>query len=110
MSKEYIAREATCKNCIHNGVCYVQQVVNNVEQKIKEVGCDDFKPAADVEEVRHGKWVMDDYTHRYRCSICEAYQPYETIKDNGEEYIDYWDCDYCPLCGAKMDGKGECNG
>lgn len=66
-------------------------------------------PAADVVEVQHGEWKWDDYTHRYRCSICEAYQPYETIRDNGEEYIDYWDCDYCPLCGAKMDGKDESN-
>ena len=58
-------------------------------------------PSVDVVEVMHGRWVMDDYTHRYRCSVCEAYQPYDTVGD----YIDYWDCDYCPICGAKMEGE-----
>lgn len=60
-------------------------------------------PTVDAVEVVHGRWVMDDYTHRYRCSVCKAYQPYDTVGD----YIDYWDCDYCPNCGVKMDGGNE---
>ena len=58
-------------------------------------------PAADVAPVVHGRWLLDDYTKRYRCSVCEAYQPYDAVGD----YISYWDCDFCPLCGAKMDGE-----
>ena len=59
----------------------------------------DALPRVEAKEVVHGRWIKDDYTHRYRCSACEAYQPYDTVGD----YIDYWDCDYCPNCGTKMD-------
>jgi rRNA maturation endonuclease Nob1 len=59
-----------------------------------------YATTVDAVEVVHGEWIMDDYTHRYRCSVCKAHQPYDTVGD----YIDYWDCDYCPNCGAKMDG------
>ena len=62
--------------------------------------CIDDAPTVDTVEVVHGRWIMDDFTHRYRCSVCEAYKPYDTVGD----YISYWDCDYCPICGAKMDG------
>ena len=62
--------------------------------------CELFKDRTKWVEQKHGQWVMDDYTHRYRCSVCEAYRPYDTVGD----YIDYWDCDYCPICGAKMEG------
>lgn len=59
-------------------------------------------PTADVKPVVHGEWIMDEYTHRYRCSVCQAFQPYDTVISYGEEYIDYWDCNYCPDCGAIM--------
>lgn len=44
-------------------------------------------PAADVQEVRHGKWAGTV------CTNC------------GESTSDYYDCDYCPQCGARMDGE-----
>lgn len=62
---------------------------------------DDLKsiPPADVEEVRHGEWID---THHggihgdtiYRCSVCG---------NEREAYLD--EENYCPNCGAKMDGK-----
>lgn len=56
---------------------------------------------ADVAPVVHGRWIFDNYTKRLRCSECEAYKPYEMVGD----IVDYWDCDYCPNCGARMDGE-----
>ncbi len=69
-------------------------------------------PTADVVEVRHGVWV--DYADRFwkrigrmdlRCSLCG---------DRASNFVggteDWWDnCkpNYCPNCGAMMDGKGE---
>ena len=53
-------------------------------------------PAADVAPVRHGRWVeKEKYTFgiMYDCSLCE-----NRILDNGH----HWN--YCPNCGAKMDG------
>lgn len=49
--------------------------------------------AADVEEVRHGEWreVNDKYP-RYVCTVCNHLF-------NNKNY------NYCPCCGAKMDGE-----
>ena len=60
--------------------------------------CDTFGdiPAADVVEVRHGRWIeQEKYTFgvMYDCSICD-----NRILDNGHSW------NYCPNCGAKMDG------
>lgn len=58
-------------------------------------------PACDVVEVVHGEWVDVQYTYygakRYECSQCRDDEfwkkRYIEIKEN-----------YCPNCGAKMDG------
>ena len=52
---------------------------------------------ADVEPVRHGRWIeQEKYTFgtMYDCSICD-----NRILDNGHSW------NYCPNCGAKMDEK-----
>lgn len=56
----------------------------------------DEQPAADVQEVKHGKWKytgtvrdgIDEYDY-YRCSVC-IIPEYEKHR-------------FCPNCGAKMD-------
>ena len=56
-------------------------------------------PAADVVEVRHGRWIeQEKYTFgvMYDCSICD-----NRILDNGHSW------NYCPNCGAKMDKEEE---
>lgn len=65
-------------------------------------------PAADVVPVRHGKWVKatgmmpPEYCGLHICSECGHYAgrkpPY-----GGREMLS----DYCPNCGAKMDGDRE---
>ena len=78
----------------HNGDGYADMVVTNT----KDI------PTADVAPVVHGEWIFDAYTQSYRCSNCEAYKPYATVG----EYRDYWDCDYCNICGADMrERKGD---
>ena len=64
----------------------------------------DKVPTADVEPVRHGKWVVvkDEYGGYARCSVC------------GDEFT-CWEGDcaitnYCPSCGAKMQGGGCTDG
>jgi hypothetical protein len=56
-------------------------------------------PTADVEEVRHGVWIEQIYdygeyliTEGFACSVC------------GLELMDN-DYNYCPNCGARMDGE-----
>ena len=52
-------------------------------------------PTIDAEPVRHGKWVHveDD---EYLCSACKM----EFTIEDFESFV----TNYCPNCGAKMDG------
>ena len=55
---------------------------------------------SDVVPVRHGRWINENfYTH---CSACGKMAIYDKY---GQEV----ESDYCPHCGAKMDG-GDLNG
>lgn len=101
---EFINREAFkksveeryCKPCKaekkdHNGcwcrACWVDDMLDEVE-------C--FQPA-DVAPVRHGRWIEHKHFNHdhyidstYECSECNVEEPLTS--------------DYCPNCGAKMDG------
>lgn len=106
---EYIEHEAFkksveeryCKPCKaegkdHNGcwcrACWVDDMLNEVE-------C--FQPA-DVVMVVHGKWVWHEEEFEYECSACHCRFDYNRtfeLFDHGFQYADY-----CPHCGAEMDG------
>ena len=32
----------TCKDCLYDGVCYTQEVSDDIEQQLKNFGCKDF--------------------------------------------------------------------
>lgn len=53
-------------------------------------------PAADVQEVRHGRWE-NIYSDNYKCSVCGAWY-------RSDEPIDFV---YCPNCGSRMDLEGD---
>lgn len=93
---EHIEREATCKDCIHYSVCIFHH--NGDEYK----KCVHFKNKADVAEVRHGEW-KDSGDCDWRCTNCDDY----FALDIDMHPIDDCGMNYCPNCGAKMDGKGE---
>ena len=56
-------------------------------------------PEADVVEVRHGYWVRDSHREEAYCSLCDGITPVDCEKEL------FYESDYCPNCGAKMDGK-----
>lgn len=72
---------------------YVQGYSSAIDDIIAE-------PTADVREVKHGHWIEQ-----------------AKIKKDGEVRLVHWQCslcgcflgtntaNYCPACGAKMDGK-----
>ena len=35
-----------CENCIHNSVCYMQEVCNDIEAQLDEFGCENYKDAS----------------------------------------------------------------
>lgn len=93
--KEYIEREAAktalCEVCDwkHSAMCRTCIGGNHPLDKV---------PTADVVEVRHGWWISVEADVWFRCSLCDC------------EVSTSWDYeqdgmfDYCPCCGAKMDG------
>ena len=97
----------TCKDCIHNEVCHMREIYNNIEEQIKELGCMDFIARADVQEIKHGKWIETQEPLGWRdvdcaeCSVC-----HESWIIDEDSSIDDYECmwHYCPHCGAKMDG------
>lgn len=64
----------------------------NFEQMVRLI------PAADVAEVRRGKW---DRNHN--CSVCGVYK----FKGLDADVWADWNIDYCPHCGAKMGDDKE---
>ena len=75
----------TCKNCACNKVC--NHNVYGFEN------CGNFIPAEDVAKIVHSKWIKRN--NERRCPICQYF--YMT---NGTTVYKF-----CPMCGAKMDGK-----
>lgn len=57
-------------------------------------------PAADVAEVRHGRWekfvTASGIISRVRCSVCA-----------GTQSLKFENMPYCPTCGARMGKEDE---
>ena len=65
------------------------------------LGDENQTPTIEAEPVRHGRWVSDEVDVLFHCSVCET-----QISTSWD-----YDCDemwnYCPNCGAKMDGDSH---
>lgn len=57
------------------------------------------QPTVDAVKVVHGRWEKMDtrYVEQFKCSVCRSEVYVQTCM--GEPMFDY-----CPHCGAKMDG------
>lgn len=82
---DYISREAAIEMLYYNADERCSAVVSDFEEI----------PAADVDPVRHGRWLD-----------CEAYNDIEQCSECGMifSYPSYYGYKFCPHCGAKMDG------
>lgn len=56
-------------------------------------------PAADVAPVRHGQWEPGNPI----CPVCGG----DKFKDLDADIWCDWQPDFCPNCGAKMDGGAD---
>lgn len=86
---EYIERERLVKhyeNCIDE-VKNTNGITEDFEICLKALKA---QTVADVVEVKHGHWIEDN--EFFRCSECGL-------------LTDFRLSNFCPNCGAKMDGK-----
>lgn len=54
---------------------------------------------ADVQPVKHGRWINTNNPNHLRCSNCDIIHMIAQYP-NGK-------ISYCPNCGARMDGESE---
>lgn len=86
MPKEYIEREKVleiAKDEYYSDFHRSMADLTSLEELLEDT------PAADVVEVKHGKWT-DNYNGTSICSVCGGKSP---------------NMNFCGRCGAKMDGK-----
>ena len=110
MAKEYIERE----KAIEWFMAFVHMDESDIPA---ETVISDLKyaiPAADVVEVRHGRWTfgkdlpdsfgsMNKNKYHLYCSECR-HQAFNKSADNDCDFDE--DTPFCPWCGAKMDKEG----
>ena len=81
------------------------KLVDMIRGRLREI------PAADVVEVVHGEWKLhgndDDLGSTYWCSHCYFQVDEELFYPHG--YDEEKPYNYCPRCGAKMDGATDNN-
>ena len=84
MAKEYIEREAAY-DALSGMDYYTPTDATRAISAVRAI------PTADVVPLIHATWETD--TCHFYCSECEQYVDYKT--------------NYCPNCGARMDGDGD---
>ena len=94
MAKEFIERQRAIVDACNSLELYPSEYAE-LENALNRI------PAADVAEVRHGKWIQPHWKNSNYCCDCS---------ECGREamHADYqWDKNgiypICPNCGAKMD-------
>ena len=103
MAKEYIDRE--------EALSAIKQAFEKGERPSLYIKC---IPAADVAEVRHGRWTfgkdlpdsfgsMNKNKYHLYCSECR-HQAFNKSADNDCDFDE--DTPFCPWCGAKMNKEG----
>ena len=81
---------------LYHGAVTDKDLINEMPI-VDAADCIRYMPAADVAPVWHGRW--EKKRGLYSCSECGVTCPYDVQAD----VIEYWSCNYCPNCGAKMD-------
>ena len=88
---EYISRDTAIARLTRLEVTDKLATMADAKREIADM------PAADVAPVRHGHWIED---HDYlKCPECSVMVKWDFT------FFDIGNWDYCPNCGAKMDGK-----
>lgn len=82
--------------------------IEAVQIRIKQIGYENdpkvlsirqaIRDVPSVNPVRHGKWISIGHKLSRICSVCYSDEPYKFADDDANVY------DYCPHCGARMDG------
>ena len=96
---EYFEKEALVREIISDMAAFVGEpdaVQKHDEQCNYAISCIESAPAADVALVVHGQWENGNPI----CPVCGG----DKFKDLDADIWCDWQPDYCPNCGARMNG------
>ena len=88
-----------CVACAKQGVvCHLLSCRNRLKNRL----CDyeDVMQSNGLVEQKHGRWIWSEENGCWVCSNCEM-SALNNYRGNST------DSNYCPNCGAKMDGDGN---
>ena len=96
-----------CVFCARQGVvCHLLSCRNRLKNRL----CDyeDVMQSNKLVEQKHGRWLYDSGSGKHFCSACdECALSFKKDTLYGGELYEVCLTDYCPNCGAKMDGDGN---
>lgn len=82
----------------------VEDVLEAVISELDGTSLDGYENAPTIDPVKHGRWLRTDaYPHRIYCSSCFA----TFIRNDEFLCLDDIPHNWCPNCGAVMDGDSE---
>ena len=95
--KEYIERAAVLK--------VLEEYYPGADERLHIVKDITSIPAADVAEVRHGRWIVhfDHFAPYQKCSVCGFEIP--LVATENEVGMCFYK--HCPECTARMDKEAE---
>lgn len=97
--KEYIERAALIDDFEHCSAS--KEIIRAIVDRIN------LHPAADVAEVRYGRWELygndDDLGSSYFCSVCHS----SFDEDWSYDHNKFRPFKFCPNCGARMGKEDE---
>ena len=104
MAKKGYIDAYKCREAFYNDVLSILSDDNTNDRANEIIDVFDNLPAADVQEVKHGRWITSEITMDSGCTSCSCCHSEYYIGDlqNLEGNNDF--VMYCPHCGARMDG------
>lgn len=94
----------SCRDDFYNAILDILSGDSNNDRANQIIDLFDDLPTADVQPMKRGRWITWDDSGFTKCSCCNSeyyIADLQTVGDS-EGFVNF-----CPNCGARMDGDAE---